>query len=87
MKFLDDLWAKIRAKIGRVIARVLEYIWDWVDMKVREKIHEWQGKSEDFKKAYALRKFHQKIVAEYAALREKLSPSDLKELDELSIDD
>ncbi len=73
MGFLENIWAWISGIIGRVIAKIINYIWDWVERKFIEKWHDLRHESEPFKKAFALGLFRKKCNDEESNLRSQLS--------------
>jgi hypothetical protein len=73
MGFLQRIWSAITRTIGQVIAKVIRYIWEWVEQKVIEKWDELCYESEAFQRAFAFAKLREGFGLQDNYLRSKLS--------------
>lgn len=81
--FLDNIWSWILGIIGQIVAKVIRYIWNWVEAKVREKWSELKPQSGAFKQAFALGMFGRKLKENEDHVRSQLSPDDQSRLEDL----
>ncbi|UJR06807.1 hypothetical protein I4U23_011094 [Adineta vaga] len=82
MDFLSTAWDWV-CSIAKSIWTWLTPLWDWVKAKVEEKWEELRNRSTPFRELFSLKLLVKRIKAKYDELRNKLSSSDQKELDDL----